>query len=726
PSPDPVRSFRVLAANSTDLQISWDPPAAASDCLVVLLQLRDLTLQSDRQFNATCSPPAEGLRLRVHPHRRYRLLATVLSDFGQSRPAMLSLRTPSARPNRSPSNFTAVGASSGAQLTWLPPPLPGRNGLLVGYRIRYRELPAESDVSATALGEDADIGDDDDESIVDGAVYKVTVPGDQLTHRLAGLKPLRRYAAQVAARTVNGTGRFTRWLVFSTLPVPTDYGLLLHGDVPLPEKIRIRPKDVTAIGKRDSILLSWTRPSALVIPDKYVIYYGSQLPKERLAGEISGDQDAYQIRNLVPNQYYFITIVAIKDGVQAETPLHEKTQSGTHDRQSPSVPLNVEGHRHGRPYSGDRDLGLPGSDAAGRLYEVELAEDATSSRSSSAVVDAKPRRFNTTGLRLRLSQLRPFTAYAARIRCCHLGYMQSDFSMVATFVTKAEPPGTPPLELRPVRLRAAHLAAAAEPNGPLTGYTVYYAPHGGQFISRNAAAKETQIVVTGLQQSSLYVFKVRAENQAGVGPATNLTAFMTPDADPPLQAASSPDSESDRKLWFVIGGGFGLAIVLLIVAIATVCLCRSGEAAGGAPERRRGRRRRRRTDRAAKEEASLIASRGGSQSAAPGLAASSFRQEFARRAGGGAADFDRRRPAPAAAPATDARPLPPNCLELRHLPQAGRGADGPVGGPFGRSSVHRRTTWAAATSASRRARLHGRAAAARSSGRRVAEPTGTL
>uniref|UniRef100_A0A1I8HN39 CG10617 n=1 Tax=Macrostomum lignano TaxID=282301 RepID=A0A1I8HN39_9PLAT len=29
-----------------------------------------------------------------------------------------------------------------------------------------------------------------------------------------------------------------------------------------------------------------------------------------------------------------------------------------------------------------------------------------------------------------------------------------------------------------------------------------------------------------------------------------------------------------------------------------------------------------------------------------------------------------------------------NCLELRHLPQAGRGADGPVGGPFGRSSVH--------------------------------------
>uniref|UniRef100_A0A1I8F8L4 Fibronectin type-III domain-containing protein n=1 Tax=Macrostomum lignano TaxID=282301 RepID=A0A1I8F8L4_9PLAT len=317
PSPDPVRSFRVLAANSTDLQISWDPPAAASDCLVVLLQLRDLTLQSDRQFNATCSPPAEGLRLRVHPHRRYRLLATVLSDFGQSRPAMLSLRTPSARPNRSPSNFTALRRPA-----------------------HLAAAAAAGPTSrATALGEDADIGDDDDESIVDGAVYKVTVPGDQLTHRLAGLKPLRRYAAQVAARTVNGTGRFTRWLVFSTLPGA--YRLRparlrdqntesqLHGDVPLPEKIRIRPKDVTAIGKRDSILLSWTRPSALVIPDKYVIYYGSQLPKERLAGEISGDQDAYQIRNLVPNQYYFITIVAIKDGVQAETPLHEKTQSGT-------------------------------------------------------------------------------------------------------------------------------------------------------------------------------------------------------------------------------------------------------------------------------------------------------------------------------------------------------------------------------------------------------------
>uniref|UniRef100_A0A1I8FFG8 Fibronectin type-III domain-containing protein n=1 Tax=Macrostomum lignano TaxID=282301 RepID=A0A1I8FFG8_9PLAT len=313
PSPDPVRSFRVLAANSTDLQISWDP--ACGSVRLLSGALRDLTLQSDRQFNATCSPPAEGLRLRVHPHRRYRLLATVLSDFGQSRPAMLSLRTPSARPNRSPSNFTAVGASSGAQLTWLPPPLPGRNGLLVGYRIATGAAGRVRRLGDRALGEDADIGDDDDESIVDGAVYKVTVPGDQLTHRLAGLKPLRRYAAQVAAQDCQWN-RQVHPLAGVQHPARTarpEYRVAASrrraaaGEDPNPAQGCDRHRQA------DSILLSWTRPSALVIPDKYVIYYGSQLPKERLAGEISGDQDAYQIRNLGENSQILSFLASHKE-----------------------------------------------------------------------------------------------------------------------------------------------------------------------------------------------------------------------------------------------------------------------------------------------------------------------------------------------------------------------------------------------------------------------------
>uniref|UniRef100_A0A1I8F8V4 Midnolin n=1 Tax=Macrostomum lignano TaxID=282301 RepID=A0A1I8F8V4_9PLAT len=288
----------------------------------------------------------------------------------------------------------------------------------------------------------------------------------------------------------------------------------------------------------------------------------------------------------------------------------------------------------------DRDLGLPGSDGPAPLRSRTRTRP---DRPRLSLTRENRARFNTkTGFDCGCPSCARSRAYAARIRC-HLGYMQSDFSMVPTFVTKAEPPGTaaagaavpapPPGAPWPATkpVRPCHLAAAA---GDRTAtdwlHSVLRSSRRSGSFSRNAAAKETQIVVTGLPAVH------RPPSASG-----QLAGFR----------------ESDRKLWFVIGGGFGLAIVLLIVAIATVCLCRSGEAAGGTPE-----------------EAAPPAqtggpggqgggepdwSRGGSQSAAPGLATGSFRQEFARRAGGGAADIDRRRPAPAAAPATtDARPLP--------------------------------------------------------------------
>uniref|UniRef100_A0A1I8FNB6 Protein kinase domain-containing protein n=1 Tax=Macrostomum lignano TaxID=282301 RepID=A0A1I8FNB6_9PLAT len=319
------------------------------------------------------------------------------------------------------------------------------------------------------------------------------------------------------------------------------------------------------------------------------------------------------------------------------------------------------------------------------------------SRSSSAVVDAKPRADSTRrGFGLRCPSCARSPPTRARIRC-HLGYMQSDFSMVATFPAGHAATGAAGVPAPACPLRAAHLAARRwSRNGPLTGYTVYYAPHGGQFISRNAAAKETQIVAPVCSSPvCICVQGAPPRNQAGrraghqldsiydAGCQTDTAAAwcltQLQDQDPNV-SINSPDSESDRKLWFVIGGGFGLAIVLLIVAIANRLPLSKRRGSG------RHRRRRRPPAQTAGGPGGQGGgepdwSRGGSQSAAPGLA----------RARGGAADIDRAEASTSCSTSNRRQTSAAgreNCLELRHLPQAGRGADGPVGGPFGRSSVH--------------------------------------
>uniref|UniRef100_A0A1I8F503 Fibronectin type-III domain-containing protein n=1 Tax=Macrostomum lignano TaxID=282301 RepID=A0A1I8F503_9PLAT len=292
------------------LTLHWDTRVAfAVECGLWKLYeaLRDLTLQSEQAVQRHLLAAKRGPSPAGPPAPTLPPAGTVLSDFGQSRPAMLSLRTPSARPNRRPIEFHRCGASSGAQLTWLPPPL--RSQWTPGWLPdRYRELPAESDVSATASVKIADIGDDDDESIVDGR---------RLTHRLAGTEAVETLRCSSGPGTVNGTGRFTAGWCSAPCPVPTDYGLLDLRDQntsrSFTETCRCRRRSESGQGC-DRHRQAGLHPAVLDAtvcpgdPDKYVITMAASCPRRGWLAKSPATQDAYQIRNLVPNQYYFITI----------------------------------------------------------------------------------------------------------------------------------------------------------------------------------------------------------------------------------------------------------------------------------------------------------------------------------------------------------------------------------------------------------------------------------
>uniref|UniRef100_A0A1I8FBU1 Fibronectin type-III domain-containing protein n=1 Tax=Macrostomum lignano TaxID=282301 RepID=A0A1I8FBU1_9PLAT len=317
---------------------------------------------------------------------------------------------------------------------------------------------------------------------------------------------------------------------------------------------------------------------------------------------------------------------------------------------SPSVPLNVKATVMGRPYSGGQ-LDQTGTSAcrsrtaAGRAFtKVELAEDATSIPDRPRLSLTRKRApIQHDGASTAAVPAAPVHRLTAGQDRCHPGLTcRANFSMVATFVTRLRPPGTPPLR-----------AAGGPHQGPVGSVLLTWRPPllgaerradwlqqcttlltAGQFNQpATPRLRRLKLLSTGLQAVQSVCVQVPHENQAvRRGPSHQL------------------DSIYDGRM-------------------QTVCLCRSGEAAG-APEEAAAAARRQADG--GQGGASLIGQEAGSQSAHPA------RRELAAAllisTGGGQHQLQHQ--------PTDARPLPPseNCLELHGiLPQAGRGADGACG-----------------------------------------------
>lgn len=76
-------------------------------------------------------------------------------------------------------------------MRWEPPPLEGQNGIVTGYKIRYRRRERKGDT--------------------------ITTPGDSRMHTLLNLERSSAYQIRICAINVNGSGPPTDWLNAETL-----------------------------------------------------------------------------------------------------------------------------------------------------------------------------------------------------------------------------------------------------------------------------------------------------------------------------------------------------------------------------------------------------------------------------------------------------------------------------------------------------------------------------
>ena len=105
--------------------------------------------------------------------------------FSYLRPLFFPLK--SSVPDQPPSNVTSYNTSStSVNVTWQPIPLDHRNGILLGYHVRYRRHDKANDT-----------------------ISLVTVNNSSLHAELDGLGKYKKYAIQVAGSTVAGLGNFS-------------------------------------------------------------------------------------------------------------------------------------------------------------------------------------------------------------------------------------------------------------------------------------------------------------------------------------------------------------------------------------------------------------------------------------------------------------------------------------------------------------------------------------
>ncbi|XP_033029131.1 receptor-type tyrosine-protein phosphatase delta isoform X47 [Lacerta agilis] len=189
----------------------------------------------------------------------FRLSARNKVGFGEEMVKEISI--PEDLPSGFPQNLRSESATStSVQLSWQPPILSERNGIITKYTLQYRDI-----------------------NVAHHQTEMSVVPAD-ITMTLSGLKPDTTYDVKIRAHTSKGPGPYSPSVQFRTLPVDQVFAKNFH---------------VKAVMKT-SVLLSWEIPENYNSALPFKILYDDG----KMAVEVDGRATQKLITNLKPETSY--------------------------------------------------------------------------------------------------------------------------------------------------------------------------------------------------------------------------------------------------------------------------------------------------------------------------------------------------------------------------------------------------------------------------------------
>ncbi|KFM76351.1 hypothetical protein X975_12770, partial [Stegodyphus mimosarum] len=536
--PGAPKNLKAVALSPTSILVSWDPPEPASEPVqkykLFYMEEGLYTSRTSEEREVSITETTHTLRgLRKYTDYNFWVVA-----FNANGPGLnseeVTMKTLSDTPSDTPQNVTIEAASSSTVIVrWEPPPKESQNGVIMGYKIRYK-------LKGSRRGD------------------TVTTDGNRRLYALTGLEKGAQYSIKIAALTINGSGPATDWIVVDTYQNDLD-------ETRVPD----RPNSLRARPTANSIHVNWTPPrNQNIMIRGYTIGWGIGFP-DVYTKVLDGKQRYYNIENLQPSSEYVISLRAfnqVGDGI----PIYETVKTLIQAPPEPQTPMLppvglkaiVLSSSTVVLYWTDSTLSRNQLVTDNRIYTVRYSPYLASS-------SPKYRYFNSTDLNCMIVDLRPNTQYEFSVKVTK-GSRESTWSMSVINSTQEAAPSSPPRDLTviPSEDDATSIALTwqppKQPNGQISGYVIFYTTDNTQrdrdWVQEGVIGDKLSTILRNLLPDTTYYFKIQARNAKGYGPFSSEVVYKTP---PGL---------ANNFLYIIIAAvSGGIVVIILIIIVSVVC-----------------------------------------------------------------------------------------------------------------------------------------------------------
>ncbi|KAF5297558.1 hypothetical protein FQR65_LT09989 [Abscondita terminalis] len=526
--------INAYATSSKSIHVSWKPPQNPNGELHGYYVYYMETSSSTEHHIETTELETDLLGLYVFTEYYIWVVAVNKNGPGTATDEKL-VKTFSAAPTQPPYNVTLEPASSTSIIVrWEPPPPEGQNGVITGYKLRYRKQNKKGDTIST--------------------------PGNLRIFPLNNLERGSVYQVKLWAINVNGTGPPTEWHEVETYENDLD-----ETKVPeRPSPLKVRPSS-------DKIYVLWNPPQDQTIKIRnYVIGWGKGVPDNHTEA-LDEKQRSYIITGVEPNSEYVISLYAHND-VGAGEPVYSYVRTREELPPEPVTPLTppmgLKAHISSPSsvvlYWTDTTLGKTQDVRDNRYYIVKCTD----------VKVPKNRYLNVTRLYAEFTDLKANNLYEFTVKLVK-GRRESPWSMVVQNTTWSTAPNTAPRDLRvlPVddnayeaelRWQSPKMQNSAV-NGYIILYTTNVSINDREWIPQGVKGDKHNFIINNLQPSTTYFFKIQARNNKGMGPFSSIVSFRT--------GANGKNGFSGTTLLYLMIAGCVVAVLTIATVVIILC-CR--------------------------------------------------------------------------------------------------------------------------------------------------------
>uniref|UniRef100_F1KRH1 Netrin receptor DCC n=1 Tax=Ascaris suum TaxID=6253 RepID=F1KRH1_ASCSU len=557
--PGKVKNLRAVALSPETIEVTWEPPSGNGPTAA---QYKLFYIRKDPEPNEKETQIVmKKTSYTLHGMDKYveyviRVEAEGANGAGLSSEP-ITVRTLSDLPSMPPADVRAEAVSSTSiQVQWSPPPPEERNGVITGYRIKYK----------TKLR-----GTKGNTLVVDG---------NDVSYTITGLDPATQYMVRVAAVNQNGSGPNSEWV---------------HVDTPLEDKdegqVAGPPMSLKVQPSYDSIQLSWLPPrDERVMIRGYLVGWGINIPDVEQV-KVAPNLRYYTITGLKPSRDYVISLRAY-NVMGNGFPIYETVRTTSIGAAVPPGSGIFDAHEMAGSSPSETPVGVRAdaiSSSAIRVTWTDPEMDVPYSRqytvrySSSAESGGQHRYMNASESEVLVEALRPNTQYEFAVRV-NAGRASSPWSMTAVNRTLPAPPSSAPRDLtvvQPANGDPHSLTLNWQPpkygNGEIEEYLIYYSDRADlpdkDWILDGVKGDRLSITLTNLLPRTTYFFKMQARNVKGYGPLSPVLQYV-PGAPPPRLFQSAESSKETLSTSMVLANplyaAIGVATFLLLVLLVVI------------------------------------------------------------------------------------------------------------------------------------------------------------